>query len=88
MGEVLTVRRREEGKQLEEEEEEGKRRNLREVEMEMGGLLCLADLLGELSPSARGCNKQKDLGLGSHKEASLAQAAPPPGRPASGKAGR
>ena len=46
MGEVLTVRRRGEGKQLEEEEEEGegKRRNLREVEMEMGGLLCLADL--------------------------------------------
>ena len=47
MGEVLTVRRRGEGKQLEEEEEEGEegeRRNLREVEMEMGGLLCLADL--------------------------------------------
>jgi len=71
-------------KQVEEQVVEEKRRNLREVEM--GELLCLADLVGEFSPSAKGCSRRKDLDLGFHKEPSLGPTQSPPARLASEKA--
>lgn len=73
-------------KQVEEQVVEEKMRNMRDVERERGELLCLADLVGEFSPSAKGCNRRKDLDLGFHKEPSLGPTQSPPARRASEKA--